>query len=147
MQTLLPAIKTALHVMPQLNRRSDCYITPEVNWMPTGTRQPCIGIKDGGIEREELAGEMAELTAKVLIVGFVKLPVSDGFVAICDTKGVYPLLDAATTILRNNYLGLTDVMRIQIGPDRPTEAFMAENKQWLVKLVRTLIYTLERPSL
>ena len=146
MQTLLPAIKAALQGLPQLPRKSDCYITPDVNMMPTGTRQPCIGIKDGGIDRVDLMGEMMELTARVTLVGFVKLPISDGYEAICSDKGVYPLLDAATALLINNLLGLSGVQRVQVGSDRPTEAFVAENKQWLIKLVRTLVYTLERPS-
>ena len=143
MQTLLPAIKTALQGLQQLPRKSDCYITPHVNWMPTGTRQPCIGIKDGGIAREELAGEEMELTARVDLAGFVRMT-AEGNEAV---SGVYQLLDDATAILINNSLNLSDVIRVQIGQDRPTELFQAENNQWIVKLVRTLIYTLERPSI
>lgn len=145
MQTLLPAIRTALQALSQLPRASDCYITPHVNFMPTGTRQPCLGIKDGGMQREELAGEMLQLTARVELAGFVKMS-GDGGEAICTSSGVYELLDDASDILTNNYLGLSDIIRVQIGPDRPSELFQTDNKQWIVKLVRTMIYTLERSA-
>lgn len=146
MQTLLPAIKTALQGMSQLHRKGDCYITPNHNFMPTGTRQPCIGIKDAGVVREELVGEGMTLTMRVDLVGFVRMT-ADGSDAVCGENGVYVLLDAATALLVGNRLGLSDVLWVQIGPDRPTELFQAENNQWIVKLVRTLIYTLERPSI
>jgi hypothetical protein len=145
MQTLLPAIQAVLQGLLQLPRRGDCYITPHLNYMPTGTRQPCIGIKDGGISRVELAGEEMELTARVDLAGFVRMT-GDGFEAVCGPSGVYQLLDDATAELINNRLGLADVLRVQIGTDKPTELFQADNKQWIVKLVRTLVYTLERPS-
>ena len=142
MQTLLPAIRSVLQTLPQLPRRSDCYITPHVNYMPTGTSQPCIGIKDAGVARSEEAGEMLELTMKVELAGFVKMT-ADGGKAVSE---VYKLLDAASALLMNNHLGLTDIDRVQLGPDRPTELFRADNNQWIVKLVRTIVYTVERPS-
>lgn len=83
-----------------------------------------------------------ELTARVDLAGFVRMS-ADGAEAM---RSVYQLLDDAVEILKNNYLSTVDVMRIQIGPDRPTELYQAENNQWIVKLVRTIIYTLERPT-
>jgi len=145
MKTLLPAIQTTLQTMSQLERRSDCYLTPHANYMPTGTRQPCIGIKDAGTIRQELAGEVLELKARVELVGFVKMT-GDGSACLCGTDGVFQLLDDAAGLLRNNHLSLTDVQRVEIGPDRPSELFRAENNQWIVKLSRTMIYTLERSS-
>jgi hypothetical protein len=113
--------------------------------MPAGTRLPSLGVKDAGMIRQELAGEMLEITARVDLVGFVNMT-ADGAEAICGTTGVCQLLDAATVMLTNNRLGLADVQRVEIGPDTPTELFQADNNQWIVKLVRTLVYTLERAA-
>jgi len=141
MKTLLPAIRSVIQgVMP---RPSDCYITPNVNYMPTGTRQPCIGIKDAGISREELAGEMVEITATVELVGFVQMS-EDGFTALCGNGGVFQLLDTATDALINNLLGLPDVQRVEIGQDSPSTLSTTDTNQFLVMMTRTLIYTLER---
>jgi hypothetical protein len=146
MITLLPAIKAVLEDLTQLPRKSDCYITPHANFMPTGTRQPCLGIKDAGMVPSELAGEMLDITARVDLIGFVKMT-ADGQAAICGDDGLYALLDAATDLLVKNRLGLADVQTVIIGPTRPSEMFSAENNQWLVKLTRTMIYTLERSSI
>jgi len=140
MQTLLPAIKNVLQTLPQLPRRSDCYITPHVNYMPTGTRQSCLGIKDGGVIREEQASGVLELTMRVELAAFVRMT-ADGGEAV---TGLYQFMDDASDLLMHNDLGLADIDKVEIGPDRPTEMFQAENKQWIVKLVRTMIYTLER---
>lgn len=149
MQTLLPAIQTVLQTgLTQLNRQSDCYVTPNVNIMPTGTRQPCIGITDGGVTRVELAGEMLELTMRVDLAGFVRLPNSDGYEAICGEGGVFQLLDDATALLIANPMTAISGMdpKVLVGDDRASEAYQAENRQWLVKLVRTVFYTCERSS-
>lgn len=143
MQTLLTAIRNVLQTLPQLPRRSDCYITPHVNFMPTGTRQPCLGIKDGGVIRDEQPGEMVELTMKVDLVAFVRMTADGGEAVV----GLYQFMDDASDLLMHNYLGLADINQVQIGPDRQTEMFQAENNQWIVKLVRTVIYTLERSSI
>lgn len=142
MDALLPVIREALSGLPQLNRRSDCYVTPHENYMPTGTRLPCLGIKDAGGVPEEIGGGMIELTAKVSLVGFVKLTV-DGELAVVE---VFNLVRAAKDLLKDNALGMADFRRVQIGAFRPTELFQADNNQWMVKLVSSLIYTLERPE-
>jgi len=143
MQTLLPAIRDVLQNLTQLPRKGDCYITPHVGYMPTGTIQPCLGIKDAGVTREELAGGMVELTMKVDLAGFVKMAI-DGGEVICGEKGLYQLLDAAIGLLGDGDLGLAGFQGMWIGPDRPSELFKTGNNQWLVRLVRTVIFTMER---
>lgn len=142
MHTLLTAIQDILQNLPQLPRKSDCYVTPHVNYMPTGTRLPCLGLKDGGINRAELAGEMAELSMKVLLVGFVNMKTDGGKVM----SEIYELLDDATAMLVGADLGIAGMAGPDVGPDSPSEMFLADNKQWIVKLVRTLTYTVDRAS-
>lgn len=143
MQTLLPALCRSLELLPQLARKSDCYITPHPNYMPTGTRQPCIGIKDGGASRSELSCGGIELTARVELVCMVSMA-GTGEAPMCADTGVFCLADAATTLLLNDWLDLPGCQGMEIGSDRPTELYQADNGQFLIKLVRTLIYTLHR---
>jgi len=141
---LLPEVQAVLRRMARFNRPSDCYITPHENWMPTGTRQPCIGIKDAGITRMELTCGIIELTATVDLVGFARMTV-DGGTAIVGNEGVFPLLDEASALLSTFWdQGFTGIQGVKIGMDRPTELYQAENTQWIVKLVRTMIYTVQR---
>lgn len=145
MRILLPSIKTVLKELPLLQRKSDCYITPHVNWMPTGTRFPCLGIKDGGMARQELAGDMLELTATINLVAFTPIT-ADGGDAVCGQVGVLAILNAAVSLLIDNHLGMTEIQRMAIGADMPSELYQAENNQWIVKMVRTVVYTMERPN-
>lgn len=142
MQTLLPLVRQALEGMPALNRRSDCYITPHANWMPTGTRQPSIGIKDGGVLRREQSCGAVELTMTVDLVVMVHMA-GEGETPICAESGVFALADQAMELLLTA-TALEGFQGLTIGPDRPTELYQAASGQFLIKLVRTMIYTIER---
>lgn len=143
MNRLLPEIRTALQGMTRFSRASDCYITPHENWMPTGTRQPCIGIKDGGTVRRELTCGLVELTATVALVGFVRMT-ADGETAVCGDAGIFPLLDEAAALLLASWTAVEGCQGLEVGPDRPSELYQAENTQWIVKLVRSMVYTIQR---
>lgn len=143
MQNLLPIIRQTLEVLPQLPRKSDCYITPHVNYMPTGTRQPCIGIKDGGTSRRELTCGGIEVEARVDLACMVLMS-GDGETPMCGDAGVFALADDATALLLTGWLDLSGCQGVEMGPDKPTELYQAENGQFLIKLVRTMVYTMHR---
>ena len=145
MRLLLPAIVTALAGLKLDGESVDSYITPDPRWRPYGTTHPCIGIHDAGLSREEEAGEMVEIIAAVELSGFVALT-EDGAESITGDTGVYALLDEATELLNNNLLGTTDIQRVQIGEDSPSEIYQATEDTWLVRVSRTLIYTIERSN-
>lgn len=144
MRILLPLIRAALQQgLTQLPRRSDCYVTPHANYMPTGTRQPSLGIKDGGVGRREQTCGVMELSATVELVGFVRMS-ADGEAAMCSDDGVMALLDDAVALLAAHADTMDGVQGFTVGADRPSEMYQADNNQWLVKLVRTVTYTIER---
>jgi len=145
MKTLLPAVRDAVKVMAILPSASACYITPDARWRPDGVNGTCLGVMNGGVIREELAGRVWEITATVDIIGFVPLT-ADAATAICGTAGVEQLLDDATAILKNNRLSLSEVQSVRIGNDRPSGLHQAEEDNWLVSVIRQVIYTIERAS-
>lgn len=146
MKTLLPAIKTALHACTIVTTDSNIYITPDIRWRPEGTGTPAIGIIGGSLGREELGGEMWEITATVNIAAHVALT-SNGSDALTGTSGIYAILDEVTGILVNNLLSVSGAQRVQVGNDSPPSISQGANDSWLASISRTFIYTLERSSI
>jgi hypothetical protein len=140
---LLPELREILQTIPIMKRKSDCYITPHENWMPTGTGQPCIGIKFDGGTRAGLTCGVEEFTASILLVGFARMT-QDGETAVCGEAGVGVLLDAANERLSAAWMQLTGCQGLEIGEDGPTDLYVSENSLGLVKLVRTVVCTLQR---
>jgi hypothetical protein len=99
----------------------------------------------GGLVREELGGEMWELTATVELVGFVPLTADAGD-AICGANGVEQLLNDAMEVLNHNYLGTSDIRGIRIGNDRNNGMHQVVDGDLLVSVIRQVIYTIERAS-
>ena len=143
MNILLPIIRETLQTMPLLKRKGDCYITPHENWMPTGTGQPCIGIKYMGGQRSELSCGVIELAPTIALVGFVRMT-ADGEAAICGDAGLSILLDAASERLLAAWTQIDGCQGLEIGPDGPTDLYVSENSLGLVKLVRTINITMQR---
>lgn len=142
MMELLPDIRDMLGSVSLLKRKSDCYITPHENWMPTGTNQPCIGVRFGGSQRAEMACGVSELTVTIQLVGFARMT-ADGETAVCGEAGVYALMEAATGVLQSRWGELDGCQGLVIGSDTPTDLYVSENALGLVKLVRTVVCTLE----
>jgi hypothetical protein len=145
MKTLLPAIQNALKTLDMLPAQTACYITPDARWRPDGVNATCLGVMNGGVAREELGGEVWEITATVDLVGFVPLT-ADAKDAICGSSGVEELLNDAVAILKNNRLSIADIQGVRIGNDRPNGLHQAEDDNWLVSVIRQVIYTIERAS-
>jgi hypothetical protein len=143
MQTLLPAIQARLERLDSLSKRQQAFVSPFENFMPTGSRPPCIGIVPGVVRRTELGGEAMEIELSVLLVGFVLLDNSGQWLVAED--GVYGLLDQAVEAVGKDQLTteVTGLLWGRVGTDRRSELFVTENKLWIVKVVRELIYTKE----
>ncbi len=139
----MPAIRESLQTIPLLKRKSDCYITPHENWMPTGTGQPCIGIKPAGGQRTDLTCGAAEFSASIMLAGFVRMA-QEGESPVCGEAGVYALLDAASERLLAGWAAIDGCQGLEIGPDGPTDLYVSENALGLVKLVRTVVCTIQR---
>ena len=144
MQYLLPALKANLQTLPQLHRLSDVYITPSVNWMPTGTRPPCVGIVPGPVARRELSCSALELTLQVQLALFADMATDGEAPLLHEDNGLYPLADDASSRAAEGALDIDGCQALTIGADAKPDLFQAPTGQMLVRLVRTLIYTVER---
>ena len=145
MKALLPAIRDALLVSDIVTTESDIYITPDPRWRPEGTGTPCIGIRGGPLVREELGGEMWELTATVNIAAFVALT-ANWYTTMTEDTDIYDILDEVTGILNDNRLNLSEVQRVHVGGDSQSSLMQGPDNTWLVTIVREFTYTLERSS-
>jgi hypothetical protein len=72
MKNLLLAIQTRLREIEGL-RDVDVFLSPDKDLVPAGQKFPCIGIKDGAVAVEHLAGEVNELTLPVEIYVYEQL--------------------------------------------------------------------------
>ena len=72
MKTLLLAIQTRLREIEGL-RDADVFLSPDKDLVPAGQKFPCIGIKDGDVKVDHLAGEVNELTLPVEIYVYEQL--------------------------------------------------------------------------
>ena len=144
MQYLLPALKANLETLPQLHRLSDVYITPSVNWMPTGTRPPCVGIVPGPVTRRELSCSAMELTLQVQLALFADMAQDGETPLLHEDNGLYLLADDASSRAMEGALDIDGCQGLTIGDDARPELFQATTGQYLVRLVRTLVYTIER---
>ena len=144
MQYLLPLIRDQLQTLPQLRRLSDVYITPSINWLPTGTRPPCVGIVPGPVARRELSCSAMELTLQVQLALFADMATDGEAPLLHEDNGLYLLADDASTRAAEGALDIDGCQGMTIGADARPELFQATTGQMLVRLVRTLIYTVER---
>ncbi len=76
MKGLLLAIQTKLREISG-PRRSDVFLSPDKDIIPDTALFPCIGIKDGQVDRSELMGDVTELTLPVEIYVYEKLIKND----------------------------------------------------------------------
>ena len=144
MQYLLPHLLANLQTLPQLRRLSDAYITPSPGWMPTGTRPPCVGIVPGPVARRELSCAALELTLQVQLALFADMATDGEAPLLHQDNGIYLLADDASTRAMEGALDIDGCQGLTIGDDARPELFQATTGQMLVRLVRTLIYTIER---
>lgn len=142
MKLLLPAIQTALRagLTGYLAATTDCYTSPTTSWQPDGVGLTAIGISSAGIDRSEMFAEMTEVEASVELTGYVPMT-TDGATAV---TAVYTLLDAATALLVDNLLGVSGLQSVEVLTDSETTLEQAPSTDELVKMIRTLKFTIER---
>ena len=72
MKDLLLAVQARLREIEGL-RDADVFLSPDKDLVPAGQKFPCIGIKDGDVKVDHLAGEVNELTLPVEIYVYEQL--------------------------------------------------------------------------
>lgn len=97
MKDLILAIQTKLREISG-PRRSDVFLSPDKDIIPESAKFPCIGIKDGSVDRSELMGEVTELTLPVEIYVYDRLVKNDeAILAVFDvTRAVHGKLKDST---------------------------------------------------
>jgi len=98
MKNLLLKIQTELRTIDGIRDR-DVFLSVDAGIVPEYVKFPCIGIKDGPVERMEVMGEEVELNLRVEIAIYEKLINGD--------KEVVSIMETAEkvhTALTENYL-------------------------------------------
>ena len=146
MKALLTAIQTQLRTSLTYIRDSDIYITPHENYIPGQVRPPCVGIKDGVIDRRELAGGMMEYILNVAIVIMVQLSKDDANI-VGDTaagkKGVLQIADDVHAALDENLLNITGMQEAVSNPTEAGSELFGDEKEALQRKVINYQYVKE----
>jgi len=143
LKALLTAIKSELPNNLAWVRAGDVYITPDVDFIPPGTRYPCIGIKDGTIRRRELPGNMLEVTLTVTLAVYVQLLKPEA--SIMGDGNKPGVLDAAADIhgvLDENLLNITDMQKA-FSPNEDDSQMASDDKRLLQSKLITYHYVKE----
>lgn len=99
MKALLLAIQTSLRTITG-PRDSDIFLSPDKDIILKGSQYPCIGIKDGKVDRVALMGGVTELKLPVEIYVYEKL--------VKDDHAILSVLDLTKSVhgkLKDNLLG------------------------------------------
>jgi hypothetical protein len=125
MKELLTAIESALHGLSGV-RDADICITPDVNYLASWVRFPCIGIKDGPIEHIEMFGGQMGYTMYVDIVMYVQLQKPErGMTGDPSTGriGILDLADSIHAILDENLLDISGMISTVVESEAASETF------------------------
>jgi hypothetical protein len=137
MDTILGTIQPVLQALPGIKSKRDVYITPDEKLIPSGLRQPSIGLKDGTVRRVELGGGMVEETLQVTCIAMVKL---DGDDSLVGEAGVIALVKSIESALDENLLGLPGMESAWSPSETASQLFSTDNRQFLVKKNITFEY-------
>ncbi len=145
MKALLTAIQTQLQTDLTYIRDSDIYIAPHENYIPSQVRPPCVGIKDGRIDRKELASGMLEVTLNVTIVIMVQLAKDEASImgdTATSKKGVLEISDDIQEALDENLLDI-DGMQEAYSPSEEGSVLFGDEKEALQRKLITYQYIRE----
>ena len=146
MKDLLTAIQAQLRTDLTYIRDSDIYITPHENYIPPHARFPCVGIKDGDEERDELSrGKVLEIKRTVILVVYVKLAKPESAVmgdAVADKKGVLDIVEDIHDALHGDDLDLSSISHVFCPAVKPSEMF-GDDQEYIQKKVLAYEYTQE----
>ena len=131
--SLLNAIKTAVHGIDPLAATSDCYLAPEAGYRPACVGVPSLGIRPAGVTREEISGCSYDARYQVELIAHVKAEGSTSAASV---------LDAASTVLIGNLLSLSGVGACRPMDDGTLGLVRDEYGRWLVRASRMIEYTI-----
>jgi hypothetical protein len=133
-KTLLTTIQALIRGIDGIGD-ADVFISADKGLTPRGARFPCIGIKDGQVERSFLMGDRTELTLPVEIYIYQQLKVSDK-----EILDVFDIASQVHALLQDNYL---DGYVKDVEPGRETPVQLLYQDTGMV-MRKTLFYQYNR---
>ncbi len=135
MEELLLAIQAALRTATVLSyvRDNDIYITPSLYYYPQQSQFPCIGLKDGLVDKKEKMGNMLSYIRSVGIAIFVRevSGIESSIIGDIATsrKGVLAIEHDIDRVLDNNKLGIDGMDKALSDKAEPSQYFTREEGQ------------------
>lgn len=142
MKELLTAIQTQLRTSLTYVRDSDVFITPHENYIPSGVKFPCVGIKDGDVDGTDLMGGCEENKLSVTIIPYVQLAKSEAAVmgdAATGKNGIIEISDDIKTALDGNFLGIAGMQDASCKKSKASEMF-GDERDTLQRKIITATY-------
>ena len=130
MKSLLLAMKVALQSAEELIYvvDADIFITPHEDIIPNDATFPCIGLKDGDIEREESAHKVIDEILEVDVVAYQLLKAGEiTLIGNGETHGLFDLISDIRSVLDYNELGLDNILRVYIPNELASDFMGAED--------------------
>lgn len=143
MLDLLKAMRARLRDQLADVRDQDVYVTPALDLARPGTMWPAVSLKDGGVERVELAGGYVDETLRVHCGCMVQ--VADTEAAIlgdASRAGVLDLSARVRAALNDEFLGLPGVVRAWCERDYESAPIVDRNVMIQVQAL-TFVYQRE----
>lgn len=123
-----------------------CGITPHELWIPAGCSTPCLAVHGGQVAYADQACQVTEFSAMVNLIGFTPME-DDSSAALVGELGGYALVKAATHLLLAGAETIDGIQGCEVVRDYPTTMFEdAKTGQWTVRVMRTLLYTIQRDA-
>lgn len=139
MVELIKAVQARLRDELDGIRDLDMYITPHVDLIPAGVKAPCVGIKDNGTRREDLAGGMERVNRGILVVIYTQLAKPEANL-VGDRAGAKGVLNWAKNVrdaLLGEDLPLPGFRWVACPSDAPSET-VGDGKEMLQRIVLTV---------
>jgi hypothetical protein len=141
MRELLADIRSLLREGLPYIRSGDIFISIDTEFFPNDVKFPCIGIKDGTIEREAAISGMLRRVMFVDISLFVNLPkkVDAALVGDSTNKGILDMEEDVHALLDDHGFGRFDIVFCE--RSEPTQVLFVSDSD--IKMQKTLTYKFE----
>ena len=141
MRELLAEIQSVLREGLPYIRAGDIFISIDTEFFPNEVKFPCIGIKDGIIERSEAASNMLEKTFSINISLFSHLPkkVATALIGDATNKGILDIEEDVHALLDDHVFDRFDIVFCE--RSEPTQVLFVSESD--IKMQKTLTYKFE----
>lgn len=144
---IIAAIQTELRAnLESVTSEKSIFASPSETFILPGADLPAIGLKDGPVTREDLAGDMIAYDIVVHVCLFVELFREEAVLLddpASDSPGILTLADSVDEILDENTLGITDVDIIHAAQFQSNSSKILTNLDLSLRQTKVLKYRYE----